>query len=283
MLEDIRYIIIPDVHGRTFWKSAKEIIENNPHINIIFLGDYLDPYHYEGISFEDALENFKEIIDFSNEYKQQVTLLVGNHDMSYIGEPSICQCRHNYSYHLETKELFRINASLFRLYHLIKEMGNDKKILFSHSILSKMYYEHCTELSLSELNTFVIQQNNLLYNALTENELSQETKTLYKNLSIVSAERGGYSMYGSSIWEDINAFLKNDTIWFEDIDMIVGHTQLVEDSPMEIDNVELKTWAIDLDCRKPFVLTNTNEIKGLNENIEILKYNSVKVKIKNRF
>lgn len=281
--EDIRYIIIPDVHGRTFWKNAQEIIANNPNINIIFLGDYLDPYHYEDITFENALENFKEILDFANKYKSQVTLLVGNHDMSYIGEPSICKCRHDYTYHTEAKRLFKDNASSFKLYHLIKEIGNDKKILFSHSVLSKMYYEHCTELPCSDLNTFVIQQNNLLYNALTENEISHETKTLYKNLSIVSLERGGYSMYGSSIWEDINAFLKNDSIWFENIDMIVGHTQLVEKSPIEISNIDLKTWAIDLDCRKSFILTNTNEIKGLNEDINILKYNSVKVKTKKRF
>lgn len=32
-------LIIPDVHGRTFWKYAIDKYDK-----VIFLGDYLDPY-----------------------------------------------------------------------------------------------------------------------------------------------------------------------------------------------------------------------------------------------
>ena len=39
-------IIIPDIHGRTFWKEA---IQKYPNSKTIFLGDYLDPYPHEGI------------------------------------------------------------------------------------------------------------------------------------------------------------------------------------------------------------------------------------------
>ena len=39
-------IIIPDVHGRVFWK---EIVKNSED-KIIFLGDYVDPYPGENIS-----------------------------------------------------------------------------------------------------------------------------------------------------------------------------------------------------------------------------------------
>ena len=47
-------LIIPDVHGREFWKEAKDYPGK-----IVFLGDYLDPYtYYEGITTEQALENF---------------------------------------------------------------------------------------------------------------------------------------------------------------------------------------------------------------------------------
>ena len=39
-------LIIPDIHGRTFWK---ECIKCREYDEIIFLGDYLDPYSFEGI------------------------------------------------------------------------------------------------------------------------------------------------------------------------------------------------------------------------------------------
>ena len=40
-------LIIPDVHGREFWKDA---VEEYPNLPVIFLGDYMDPYSYEGIN-----------------------------------------------------------------------------------------------------------------------------------------------------------------------------------------------------------------------------------------
>ena len=55
-------IVNPDIHGRHFWEeSAKHVNEIN---KIIFLGDYFDPYDFEKISVEDAIENFKQILEF---------------------------------------------------------------------------------------------------------------------------------------------------------------------------------------------------------------------------
>ena len=47
-------IIIPDIHGRSFWKDAVKGRENE---KIIFLGDYTDPYSYEGIEFWEGLQS----------------------------------------------------------------------------------------------------------------------------------------------------------------------------------------------------------------------------------
>ena len=72
-------IIIPDVHGRTFWRKAvKEYMGDEP---ILFLGDYLDPYAYEEISPADAFEVFHEIMDIKKSNPEAVTLLLGNHDL----------------------------------------------------------------------------------------------------------------------------------------------------------------------------------------------------------
>ena len=48
---------------------------------VVFLGDYLDPYSREGITFEDALIEFEEILDFKKAYPDKVVLLVGNHEI----------------------------------------------------------------------------------------------------------------------------------------------------------------------------------------------------------
>lgn len=72
-----KIIIVPDVHGRTFWKLAKEKI--NEIDRVVFLGDYLDPYPVEDISLEKAIEGLKEIINFKKEFSEKVILLIGNH------------------------------------------------------------------------------------------------------------------------------------------------------------------------------------------------------------
>ena len=59
--------IIPDVHGRQFWKDV--IPRKDEFEKIIFLGDYLDPYGFEEISNLNALDNFKEILEFKKSPK----------------------------------------------------------------------------------------------------------------------------------------------------------------------------------------------------------------------
>lgn len=41
-----KLLILPDIHGRVFWKEPCQNIED--YDKVIFLGDYLDPYGFEG-------------------------------------------------------------------------------------------------------------------------------------------------------------------------------------------------------------------------------------------
>ncbi len=67
--------VIPDVHGKDFWKEAKEKVDSLD--KIIFLGDYLDAYsgnifaslfpisvssEKEQAARKEELNNFKEIM-----------------------------------------------------------------------------------------------------------------------------------------------------------------------------------------------------------------------------
>ena len=73
-------VIVPDVHGRTFWRK----ILDNTEDQIIFLGDYSDPYPNEEFTHEDALRELSAIIEFKKSDLERVVLLIGNHDDHYI-------------------------------------------------------------------------------------------------------------------------------------------------------------------------------------------------------
>ena len=77
-----KILIVPDVHGRSFWHKAEELV--NDVDKIVFLGDYLDPYEHEGITFDMALEEFKKILEFKDKYNDKVILLIGNHKILNI-------------------------------------------------------------------------------------------------------------------------------------------------------------------------------------------------------
>lgn len=70
-------LVCGDIHGRKFWKKPCENIDN--YDKVVFLGDYLDPYNFEFISVEEAIENFKEIIELKRNNMDKVVLLLGNH------------------------------------------------------------------------------------------------------------------------------------------------------------------------------------------------------------
>jgi predicted phosphodiesterase len=73
-----KILVIPDVHGRSFWKEATEKYDQECE-KIIFLGDYVDPYQDEGFTRKDAIRTLEEIIEFKLENKDKVVMLLGNH------------------------------------------------------------------------------------------------------------------------------------------------------------------------------------------------------------
>lgn len=79
-------LIVPDVHGRRFWRSALDYPGQ-----IIFLGDYFDPYPEEGIGVDEAYENFLDIVEFKAENTD--TLLIGNHELGYFDPAFKYSCK----------------------------------------------------------------------------------------------------------------------------------------------------------------------------------------------
>ena len=192
-------IAIPDIHGRTFWK----IVENDKSDStIVFLGDYLDPYPHEKITFEDALVNFEEIIDFAKDRKN-VVLLVGNHDYHYYFRTgNLGWSRYNPKFASDAHTLFQDNKNLFTVAYQVENT------LFTHAGVDSDWYKNCVE---NREGNVATQLNNLF----------QTNPELFK---IVSRSRGGWYPFGSPIWSDYDDIYFSDLLQNGKIRQIFGHT-----------------------------------------------------------
>lgn len=237
-------LIIPDIHGRPFWKKAVE--ENMDKVDkIIFLGDYLDPYPWEGITRKEAIANFDEIIKFKADNKNKVILLLGNHDFPYI-DKKIFYTRSRYdssnSYHIE--EMFRSHRSLFQLAY--DEKVGDKLYLFTHAGLVPQWY----------------QKHEALIGELTVDNLNHlyDIPSGIKSLCEASYYRGGWDQFGSIVWCDVMEIAEETQLSKEAEnrsinDKLPWDYQIFGHSQQEKEPIITSEFAC-LDCRKAFILTD---------------------------
>ena len=250
-----KILILPDVHGRQFWKDAC-LNHKDEFEKIIFLGDYVSPYPYEEISNKKAIDVFEEVLKFKKENPDKVVLLMGNHDFSYINS-SICECRTDFTNWNKLNGLFTDNMRMFDLAWETKV--GDKRFFFSHSGVRKGWFEKWIKDKLFKWDGDELPPadyfNNLLHAAYDDgrNFDARSTHDFEYAIGVYSLFRGwdGWDD-GSMVWADIREYargmdegkLKSD---YNDVVFVCGHTQL-ENQPI------ITEWVMDLDCRKPFVL-----------------------------
>jgi len=73
-----KLVAIGDIHGRDIWKQI--IAQEQDADEFVFVGDYFDSFTIKG---PDQINNFLDIIEFKEQSKIPVTLLIGNHDHHY--------------------------------------------------------------------------------------------------------------------------------------------------------------------------------------------------------
>lgn len=191
----MKTIVIPDVHGRRFWEDAL----NQTYDTMIFLGDYLDPYPKDKISFEAAIVEFEWILDCARK-DPKIILLLGNHDIHYLYNDYGC-CRFNSKYYTVCHKLFNDNQDLFLNGCIIDNA------FFSHAGISKEW---------------------LKYNKLDKLSPDEIEAVIYGNdqhhiLNQIGYTRSGVYPCGGPFWCDISEF-KNPY----EIPQIFGHSQLKE-------------------------------------------------------
>lgn len=213
----MKTLVIPDIHGRTFWKDPKVLDFEG---KIIFLGDYVDQYPDEKIYWKDSINNFKEILEFAKS-NDNVILLIGNHDYHYMYNYGKCS-RFSGKYFRKLNKLYLTNINLFKITHY-DDINN---ILYSHAGVLKGWLE--------DINTELKDINDLI-------------KIKPSKLWKINHQRGGYDNNGSAIWADLNEHCL-DEILDENMIQIFGHTQL------EIPFIEVVKNRFCIDSKQVFIV-----------------------------
>lgn len=134
-----KILIVPDIHGRDFWRVIKKY--DLYYIDkIIFLGDYLDPYpqEYPDLNKEELYQktykNLIDIISLKKDNINKVVLLLENHEWSYLNEDYRCS-RFDEKHYIDFHNILCDNKNLFKICHI------EKNYLFIHSGISKEWLE----------------------------------------------------------------------------------------------------------------------------------------------
>lgn len=247
-------LVIPDIHGRTFWK--KPIANKDKFDHIIFLGDYFDPYPSESITQQEAIENFKELINSftEEELECKVEFLLGNHDGWYLYDvpeasrvaknPTIIKEITSLLTNLRNKNQLKINTWI-----TIK----NTTYLFTHAGINKEWVDRHPELCDVNYSGILYQKFNgspIAIDVLPDEYID------WMSIGEVGRYRGGWNRTGGPLWCDIKEFISQPK--FSPYYQIFGHTQLENYITKDIlkkenQNIDCEDFAC-LDCKKAFII-----------------------------
>lgn len=249
MTKNVTCLIIPDVHGRDFWREPSAQVLESGNTPVVFLGDYLDPYPHEhpDTPIEEvrraSIETFNDIIKLKKKYPERIILLLGNHDCTYMIDKEICECRTDYANFHEIEAVFQNNRDLFQLAYEL-EIGG-RHFVFSHAGIHRKFAVDCFGESVNEGNVV----------GLFNDAFKEDNYGILSGMGIYSRYRGWSPFdYGSLVWADAREWKLNDPeeTWGYNI---VGHTML----------------------KQPYIgeyiaFIDTQEVYAINENGKIEKY-----------
>lgn len=241
-------IIISDIHGRTFWKTALieagvyNIEKNELTESVLFMGDYLDSYAHEYdyntesyIDMDSEFKNFLDIIEFKKAFPKKVTLLLGNHDCEYIF-PRCSECRINYEHKDEIIKIFKENIRLFNFG--LSVVTGTKLVTFTHANICPTWiniinpileglgftgFEPTNDNGQNICGSII----NVLNGLLSDCDINEKNYMTIGNLiHHIGYGRWGESEVGSLIWADLLDYTNDlDKYSWNDVYQVVAHTQ----------------------------------------------------------
>lgn len=271
-----KVIIVPDVHGRVFWKDILPFVEDCE--KIVFLGDYHDPYLHEGIDYNQSFANFLEIVDFAKKHSDKVVLLLGNHDLSYYRRDE----KDNWNVFANRIDVFNYkklctafieNQDLFKIIDIFEMPESKQFFLFSHAGVQDEWIN-----SNNLIGGFDVNKTDALtiYNTLTTAFNNGDGHFKY-SLRDMSYYRGGYCDSGSIVWGDCHEFfMYPQTPYIQ----IFGHTQQLK-KHYDVASDEV-TWIPDtpvvfsnnvcVDCHKCFYIDEDGALRDLQTDIILFEF-----------
>ena len=246
-------LIVPDVHGRDFWRDVLEYKD----VPIIFLGDYVAPYvDYENISNEQSIEMFKEILQFRKDNPDRVTMLLGNHDCSYYIGTKVCNNRVDHENYDEIRKIFWNKDNVFKLTHSITVNG--KQFIFSHAGYTYKWILNSEELFMSNNIDMILGDWDYL-NRMND----RRSDLLWRNMKDTSHYRGGYDDAGSPIWADFQEHINDNELLTNKI-QIFGHSWC----KVPIHSKSEYEWYM-LDCKEMFYIDEKGVVRFLKDDKEV--------------
>ena len=251
----MKYLIIPDVHCRNFWRQA---IANNQADKIIFLGDYLDPYgdefenpdKMEGATFYDVdayMRMLNDIIGLKKNEPNKYILLTGNHTDGYIWSDFASASRQDREHWDIYHYFFKENLKYFNF------VWKEKNVIFSHAGITEGWAHDFLYKYMEYEDSNIIDCVSECADILMNTSLEDFNKYYIQAISNISYYRGGCNFNGSCEWADLKEHVNlKESITkiipkgIDGIYQVFGHTQVY--NPLITDK-----WAC-LDCRKAFII-----------------------------
>ena len=279
----INTLVIPDIHGRTFWKDAISQFpkEEWQDLDIVFLGDYLDPYeNIEDVTRLGAIENFKEIIELAKN-DSRVHLLIGNHDMHYWYDARFKSRVDLYNYGT-IKDLFLKNFTLFNVAYENEIDGI--RYLYTHAGCTSYWIRHLKfvgengislnkEYRIDRLGNKIKKVSDeqlpfckMLKDIVPTAEQLNKFKLNFQGQALlwsISWYRGGDDQDGSCIWADFSEWAYNG-VEIPGIFQIFGHSLFSGGSLDEGTIDHIRGFAM-LDARQAWCIDCEGNIAKLKE------------------
>ena len=237
---DTSIIIIPDIHGRDFWRWT--VAQRKEEDTLIFLGDYLDPYENEWIYWSDAYKGLLDIIALKRENPEKVVLLLGNHDLHYLF-PNLRGSRYNEYQAEKIRKTFEDNMDCFQMAAECKI--DERRYLLTHAGVNKAWVQKYADVFGPVDKLTADTFNSLMFK-----------DAFVEALGDVSFLRWGSAPAGSMVWADVEEFEWSEAR-LPDVIQVFGHT-LQDNGPRIIDHS-----IYCLDCKKGFMLDALGEMQPI--------------------
>jgi len=201
----MKVLYVGDVHAKPkIIEIVKKVQEKHKFDKIVFVGDYVDDW---SVVPQDNIDILEKILEFKRDNMDLVTLLLGNHELSYLGHP--CS-GHKKSF--ETQELLRKNIKCFDLVHQVD------RVVATHG----GFIYNWSELVKTKFGSFFPHLD-------LNDKLHSLDDDLLEYLSIASYTSGGSSDCASPLWarpDDHKRYAMIDEPGLEETIQVVGHTPI---------------------------------------------------------